>query len=364
MRTREKTVTITVPFIIGVWAGILLSGAVGSDLSVILTLSAAAQLASISLIGISAIRRNDMPVPLLLSLYLIAGLFCALNGSLCEAVPSGGGIMKSLGACMDGMKRIIGEIPYVKPTSAALVSALTTGDRSLLENDIVSVFRSSGASHILALSGLHLGILYLMLSSSLSCLGNSPLAKRIKFLIIGGLTVVYALATGASPSICRAAVFILIRESAKFSHRTCHLEDILFGALLLQSAFSPMSVKSVGFQLSYLAMLGICLVYPILESWYPKGSVIDLPHRIWQGVSLAVSCQIFTGPLAYLRFGTFPKYFILTNLLAMPLTTAVMVSSVTVILLSAAGVCPLWAVRLNEFLIDSLLWLLDTISSM
>ena len=87
-------------------------------------------------------------------------------------------------------------------------------------------------------------------------------------------------------------------------------------------------------------------------------------RKVWNAAALTISCQVFTAPLAWIRFHTFPKYFLLTNLLSLPLSGAVMLTSVLTLALTATGACPYWLVRADDVLIEVLVFVLKTISSL
>ena len=107
-------------------------------------------------------------------------------------------------------------------------------------------------------------------------------------------------------------------------------------ALLLQLCFRSSCIRELGFQLSYLAMVGIVFVWPHVRSWYGAieeslhgeraGTMIKPGKRLWDVLSLSICCQLFTAPLTWFHFGTFPQYFLLTNLLAAPLTSLMLAS--------------------------------------
>ena len=212
----------------------------------------------------------------------------------------------------------------------ALLYALLTGDRSMMARSTIRAFRASGASHILALSGLHLGIIYAILTRILSVIGNSRIAYRIRAFLAICACGLFTLMTGAGPSITRAFLFIALNETARLHpERKRKPLNIYCTALTIQLSFSPLALTTTGFQLSYLAMLGIYILYPRLESWYGPHPKFDPMKRIWNSVAMSLSCQLFTGPLVWLRFGTFPIHFLLTNLLAIPLTEALIISALT-----------------------------------
>ena len=262
------------------------------------------------------------------------------------------------------LRGFIDTIPFSSDGTAPLLKALLTGDRRGLSRDTVQAFRGSGASHLLALSGLHMGILYLFLTRLLWPAGNSPKAKWFRYAVVLLAAGLFTLMTGASPSIVRAFLFIVLNETARLLHRPRNPLSIFSAALLIQLVLTPSAITSVGFQLSYLAMAGIFLLYPTLESWYPQGFRFDPLRKIWQAASLSISCQLFTGPLAWYRFRSFPTYFLITNLLAMPLTTLLMGSAVTTLLLQGVGCCPAFFILTTDALCNGLVRILQIISSM
>lgn len=315
------------------------------------------------------------------AVFVLLGFFCALadgvggRGFVGAEGPSGR--LVRVGAVGDegpvaraaaALRGTVDAVPYPSPATGPLVKALTTGDRSDLDRETVRVFRRSGASHLLALSGLHLGILYLLLLRAGACLGNRPAAKRFRSFLLVAAAGAYTLVTGASPSLVRAFLFILLGETARLLGRPQPLLRIFCGALLLQLAFRPAVIGSVGFQLSYLAMAGLALLYPKLKAWYPAGDRRtdrwNLPRRMWEAMALAISCQVFTAPLVWYHFRTFPPYFLLTNLLALPLTTGLMFLSAACVGLTALGCCPAFLVVLNDRAAVLLLQVLGVIAAM
>ncbi|MBQ9892529.1 MAG: ComEC/Rec2 family competence protein [Bacteroidales bacterium] len=242
-----------------------------------------------------------------------------------------------------------------------LVKAFLSGDRSSLSSQTVKAFRSSGASHLLALSGMHLGIIYLIVSKAGTVLGNSPVSRKSRSLSAIVLSGIFTLVTGASPSITRAFLFILLRETAIMTGRSRSGAGLLSGALTIQLVIMPEAILSVGFQMSYAAVAGIVLLYGPLSGLYPgKGPI----KRIWDAAVLAISCQATTAPIAWLYFHTFPRYFLITNLMAIPLTTALMTVSIVAVILSAAGLHPPLLFHAADFLARILISVLETVSSM
>lgn len=363
--------------------------------------SATSLLVALTLTVITSADRRQAEI---LLLFLTAGVFCAATSTLTSlGAVAGKPLFAGLAA---DFRSMISSIPFPHEGTAPLVNALLTGDRSSLDSSVMNSFRDSGASHILALSGLHLGIIYGILLKVTSIFGKHPTIKAVRCLIIISLCGIYTLATGASPSLVRAFLFILVNETARLTHRSNNPLRVYCAALFIQTAIDPQVISSTGFQLSYLAMAGIFLLYPALKKWYPQeeaagdmliengagltesdgleGVMIDkgcrrasrcwtswmktivsaAPRKIWDAAALTISCQVFTGPLAWWKFGTFPKYFLLTNLLSLPLTSAVMLLSVSTSVLFAIGICPDFLISLTDSSASLLLFIMKVISSM
>lgn len=295
--------------------------------------------------------------------FVLLGFFCFLSYS---SIPLHSGPHPFFGRCASALQATIDGIPFSDRVCNALLKALLSGDRSGLDRKVSELFRASGASHILALSGLHLGIIYTVISKILSLFGNSPLACKIRSLTIIGSSGFFTLMSGGNPSTVRAWLFISLGEIAACDpEREKNPLRVLLTALTIQLLFKPTVVTELGFQLSYLAMCGIFLVHPLLESFYPDdGPAFNPLRRIWTGASLSISCQLFTAPLVWMRFKTFPRFFLICNLLAMPLTTAIMVSALATSALSGLGICPEALVNCTGFLVKSLLKVLEIICSM
>lgn len=241
---------------------------------------------------------------------------------------------------LSGLVTRIESIDFDNRNISALAQALLTGDRSGLSDEITSAFRESGASHILALSGLHMSVIYGLLATLLSCMGHSRIATLIRSCAAIVLCGFYTLATGGSPSVVRAFLFITLNEISRISKgRERRPLNIFCAALMIQLCFNPLTVKSIGFQLSYLAMLGIYLLFPVLDSWCPSTWWKPL-RKLWSLSALSISCQLFTAPLAWIYFRSFPAYFLITNLIALPLTEAFITLSIISLTLDGFGICP------------------------
>lgn len=302
------------------------------------------------------------------------GSFTGLIGSEMQIsdLPAGGWLGSAAMEMGSRMEAAIDRIPFKDYGTNALMKALLTGEKGDLDRDVIQAFRDSGASHILALSGLHLGIIYKTISKTLSIAGNALTLKRIRSILIIAACGFYTIMTGAGASISRAFLFILLREIASMSGRSHSTGTILLSAITLQLTFSPSSVKDIGFQLSYSAMAGIAFILPWLNSFWTehetgKGMAGFLGKGlrwIWNSAAMSIACQITTGPLAYYYFGTFPQHFLLTNLIAIPLTGLIIPAGLICLALSLAGYCPSFLLTATEWLATAMTDSLHLIATM
>lgn len=301
----------------------------------------------------------------ILVLFLFTGIFCAVC-SFVSGIGAGtagsGGIAAR---CADNVRSMLDSILFPSPRTSPLLKALLTGDKSGLDSHTVATFRDSGAAHILALSGLHLGFIYAILLKVTSLAGMSPRVRKVRSILIIAVSGFYTIATGASPSLVRAFLFIVINETARLMHRHVPPVHVLCIALMIQLALTPAVISSIGFQMSYLAMTGIFLIYPHLKAWYPgRESGIDLPRKIWNTAALTLSCQILTGPLAWLRFRTLPLYFLITNLFALPVTSLLMLLAICTTALTDIGLCPNMLVTATDYAASALLFIMEVIAGL
>lgn len=215
----------------------------------------------------------------------------------------------------------------------AVLSALTVGDKDELSDEIVETYSVSGASHVLALSGLHIGFLYLLLTFLFT-----PLWKRyyqlkpFLLLVIVLLLWAYAFLTGLSSSVVRSVtMFSLLALATLQPEKPLTLNTLAVTAFLMLLVH-PLWLFDVGFQLSFSAVLAIILIQPRLYTlWTVKNPVL---RKIWGLMTVSVSAQIGVAPLVILYFARFSTHFLLTNLWVIPMTSLVMYAAVFMLFLT------------------------------
>ena len=231
----------------------------------------------------------------------------------------------------------------------AVVAAMALGDKSQLTRELKDTYAVSGASHILALSGLHLGILYTLLSLLLSRRRWQVLSQVVIIVCIW----LFVFLVGMSASVVRSAVMFTVYALLSLGHRDKMSVNILAFAAIVMLLLNPKSLFDAGFQMSFMAVLAILLFYPLFESVWSQPFLFD--HRIfkWLWTMLAVSCaaQIGVAPLIAYYFGRFSNYFLLTNLVVVPAATLILYLSLLVLLIPSLAYLLIYIVEaLNHLL--------------
>ena len=204
----------------------------------------------------------------------------------------------------------------------AVVAAMTLGDKSAMSRELRDVYAVSGASHVLALSGLHLGIIYMLLSLLV-------VGRRWRFVTqlsaVAGIWA-FALLVGLPSSVVRAAVMISVYALLSLVHRGRPSLNALSLAALVILIVSPYSLYDVGFQLSFAAMLAIVTIQPLLEGMVSREWLFDhsVLRWLWGLATISVAAQVGTAPLVAYYFGRFSTYFLLTNFVVIPATTLIL----------------------------------------
>ncbi|MEZ4880671.1 MAG: ComEC/Rec2 family competence protein [Chitinophagales bacterium] len=235
-----------------------------------------------------------------------------------------------------------------------LADGILLGHKSDLDADTYQAFALSGLMHILSVSGLHVGIVYMLLSFLFSFLPKKKkYAKWIKFGCVAIGIWLFAFIVGLTPAVVRAAILFSLLNFGKLNNERSTALNLLAGACFIQLLFNPLLIYNIGFQLSYLAMLGIFLMYqPINTLFYSKYKIINW---IWQLWSLSLAAQVFTLPLSIYYFGNFPTYFLLANIFAIPLATLILWLSVVLIPASLVPTIAVFIGKVNSFLIALLI---------
>lgn len=209
------------------------------------------------------------------------------------------------------------------PQSHAIASSLLLGNRDYLDRELIRVYSSAGAMHVLAVSGLHVGILYLVIDKILFFADRrNRIGYFLKMLIVIGVIWCYALLTGLSPSVQRASIMFSLIAAGQQLNRSYNIYNVLAGAAWIQVLFNPFVIMEVGFQLSYLAVLGIVMFQKL---FYDKAFFRHkLADYFWQITAVSLAAQFTTFPIGLLYFHQFPVCFFLSNLIVIPAALLIM----------------------------------------
>jgi competence protein ComEC len=208
----------------------------------------------------------------------------------------------------------------------SLLEALLVGFTDDLDPGLLKSYADSGVIHIIAISGLHLALICYILQLALQKTGNKKFSTCIKStLIISGLWG-YSLLSGASPSAIRSAgMFTLVLFARSIFRETIFINTLVASAFLLL-CFEPNWIRDIGFQLSYAAVLSLSLFSkPLKEMILPQNKILA---SVWNAASVSLSAQVLTTPLSIYYFHQFPSYFLLANLLAVPLSSAILIGGI------------------------------------
>ena len=229
----------------------------------------------------------------------------------------------------------------LKEKELAVASALILGYKDDIDAQLKSAYSSAGAMHVLAVSGLHVGIIFMIFNALFKFLDKWNWGRIAKGILLILILWCYALITGLSPSVMRAATMFSFVVTAKTLNRNSSFFNTLAASAFALLIYNPLLIMEVGFQLSYLAVIGIVIIQPWVNNWfYTKWW---LPRKIWEITAVSIAAQIATFPLGLLYFHQFPNYFLLSNLIVIPL-------ALTILCLGLAVLCLAYIPVVGDFL--------------
>ncbi|MDZ4668726.1 MAG: ComEC/Rec2 family competence protein [bacterium] len=219
-----------------------------------------------------------------------------------------------------------------KPGEIGIAEALLYGYDKDIEDDITDAYSKTGTLHVLAVSGMHVGLIFMILSWLLKPLEKLKRSKKlIPLLQVLGIWI-YALICGFSPSILRACVMFTFVIMGKQIGRNSNPFNSLSASAFLLLLTNPNLIYNVGFQLSYAAVGGILGFYPYLYHLFNfKRSIFD---EIWKILAVSLAAQTLTLPLSIFYFHQIPLYFLLANLLIIPLTSIIIYAGIILLIIS------------------------------
>ena len=220
----------------------------------------------------------------------------------------------------------------------SIFQALVLGQRKEISNTMYDQYAKAGAIHILAVSGLHVGIIYLILTTLFQLIKRVPFSKMIIPISIVICLWGYASITGLSPSVVRSVTMFSLYAIAKNFNRTTNTINTLFLSYFFLLLINPLWLFQVGFQLSYLAVFFILWVQPKLYSFYQPRTYLD--RSIWAICTVSIAAQIGIIPLSLYYFHQFPGLFLITNLVILPFLSLLLGGGIMIIILAVLNSLP------------------------
>jgi competence protein ComEC len=242
-----------------------------------------------------------------------------------------------------------------------ITAALLLGYDDSISGELMSAYSHTGTLHVLSVSGLHIGMLFLVLNFLLRFPERRPFII-LKTLIILAVLWFYALLSGLSPSVVRSTIMFSFVLVGVLMNRKGQIFNTIFASATLMLLYDPFLLIDAGFQLSYLAVAGIVFFYPYVFKWYlPTNKVSE---TLWKMFAVSLSAQIITLPITLYYFHQFPVLFFVANLVVIPLSYVVMFGAALIILFSkikiiAAGLA--WIVGKSVWLMNIFTEWLDSI---
>ncbi|SRR5574344_244814 len=229
---------------------------------------------------------------------------------------------------------------------AGVMIAFATGEKEDITPEMKRKFSNSGAMHILALSGMHVGIMFTMLTRILFIMGISHITRQLRLVVVIAIIIFFITVTGYSSSLARAAIMSGIYQILRINGRDVDKTGLLLFTAALLLMIKPDEISNIGFQLSFAAMAGIVIIYPPmldgLNVYMKKRDRLQCSSKVTKIVMellimpllISISCQITTLPICFYYFGKLPNYYLLTNLAVIPLTSWIVYLFVAIISLS------------------------------
>ena len=212
----------------------------------------------------------------------------------------------------------------------AVAAALILGDKSNIDRTLKNAYAKTGAMHVLAVSGLHVGLIYAGIAFVFALVSIRSLHWRfLKVFTSLAIIWMFAFITGGSSSVLRASVMFSFFTVGKEFNRNSNIYNILGASAFTMLCFNPFALLDVGFQLSYLALLGILFFQEkIYRFWYIKNK---LGNWLWKLVSVGIAAQITTFPISIFYFHQFPLYFMLSGIIVVPAAMVILGLGITLL---------------------------------
>ena len=222
---------------------------------------------------------------------------------------------------------------YIKgEQEISVAEALLIGYRDDLDRDLVQAYSNTGVVHVIAISGLHLGLIYWLLLLLFKPLNKYKQLKWLKIVLVLSLLWIFSLITGAGASVLRAAIMFTAIAAGDLFNRKGTIYNSMAASAFVLLCYNPFYLWDVGFQLSYAAVLSIVLFMKPIYHWFSINN--KLLDKAWQLNAVTLSAQILTLPLCIYHFHQAPNLFLITNFVAVPLSSLILFGEILLIAVS------------------------------
>lgn len=248
---------------------------------------------------------------------------------------------------------------YIKgDKETGLAEALLIGYKDDLDKTLAQAYTNTGVVHIIAISGLHLSLIYGLLVLVLRPIQNINRLRWLRAFIVIAALILFSLLAGAQASVMRSAVMFTAFVIAETIDEKSSFVNTMAASAFALLCYNPFWLWDVGFQLSYAAVLSIVIFFRPVYNWlYVQNKLLD---GIWKLNAVTIAAQILTIPFSLYHFHQFPNFFLLSNLLAVPLSSIILVGE---ILLCAVSFFPILATVIGKLLAGLLTWMNNYIES-
>ncbi|MBN1820838.1 MAG: ComEC/Rec2 family competence protein, partial [Prolixibacteraceae bacterium] len=240
--------------------------------------------------------------------------------------------------------------------------ALTLGYKDALDPETKEVYSSCGAMHVLAVSGLHVGIIYLAINFLIGFLKRLKTGRYLFIIITITILWFYALLTGLSPSVLRSALMFSVLITGENLRRPVNIYNSLAVSAFILLFFNPNLIFETGFQLSYSAVAGIVFFQPKINNLFNPGNFV-LKYS-WSLFSVSLAAQLSTFPLTIYYFHQFPFYFWLSNFIVIPGAFLLIFLSIAIITTSPLPIISSLFANAISFILDSVYFFLERIKEL
>ena len=282
------------------------------------------------------------------------GVHHQVNITNVEILKKSGGLATLRGQANKLRRFLISKLKQnnLSPNELAIIQALVLGEKRDISKILYSDYAAAGAIHILAVSGLHVGIIYMILLYILDPIKRLLKSKKGVNIVIVLILWGFAFLTGLSPSVIRAVTMFSFFAFAKIINRDTNSINTLFLSYFTLLIINPNWLFQVGFQLSYLAVLFILWLVPVWNKvYYPKHMILK---KFWGIITVTLAAQIGVIPLSLYYFHQFPGLFRLTNLIVLPIIGLILCLGILLIFLSSINTVPDWFAFRYNYLIKLL----------